>query len=121
MKKLTKTQADALQIIASNPGRVVAWNRTVQHMIRINGNTENRLTDLGLIRTEDAGQRTYRGHSFTLRVWTLTDAGKAALAAHHGAATEGDAIEQMRNAARAEGRRMGLTDEQIERFIQRMS
>jgi len=114
--KLTANQTAALTTVAQNPGQVVAFNRTVKDMIRINGNTENGLARLGLIETVAVGERTYQGHAFTLRAWKLTAAGKAALGL-----TEADAFEQMREAARAEGRRLGLTEAQIERFLTRQA
>lgn len=104
--KLTKTQAAALKTIAENPGRVIAWNRTQADFIRINGNTENKLFQLGLIEAVSVGERTYQGHTFELKVWKLTEA--ATVEADPHAAT------------RAEGRKMGMTEAQIDRFIARM-
>jgi hypothetical protein len=118
MQKLTKAQTAALKTIDENPRRVVAWNRVAKGFVRINGNTESKLHSLGLIETQDLEERIHLGCVYMLRTWTLTAAGEAAL----GRTVEPvDIIAAMRAAAEAEGRRMGLSDDQVARFLSRMA
>jgi len=108
--KLTKAQTNALQTIADNPGQVIAWVRGNRNYLTINGNTEHKLLQMKLIEVREGGKAVTNGREHTLKLWALTDAGKAAL----GLTTKTHAT------ARAEGRKMGLTDAQIERFISLM-
>jgi hypothetical protein len=121
MQKLTKAQTAALKTIDENPRRVVAWNRVAKGFVRINGNTESKLHSLGLIETQDLEERIHLGCVYMLRTWTLTAAGEAALGRTVEPVQPVDIIAAMRAAAEAEGRRMGLSDDQVAQFISRMA
>ncbi len=80
--KLTKAQEAALRKIRDNPGKVVAMQRGLKGWLTINGNTENKLSSLGLIRPTPSGttRKSPTGRwEWEIEVWDLTDAGREAL------------------------------------------
>jgi hypothetical protein len=83
-KTPTAAQRKAMQLIADNPRRVVAWNRTAAtaHMLQINGNVERSLLHAGLARTVVLATHTNEhGDEWSTKAWELTEAGVRALAA----------------------------------------
>lgn len=80
--KLTKTARAALELIAQG-ANVEAVTRLMKDMRRINGNLEHSLVQRGLIEAVNHGEMTRhvggKDHTVMIRVWRLTDAGKAAL------------------------------------------
>ena len=92
--KLSKAQRTALQTINDNPGNVIAWQRLEGlEMLRINGNTENRVYRAGLAATREVqlARPVYFRHQgdthtvTTVEVWELTDKGREALGANEAA------------------------------------
>lgn len=82
--KLTLAQKNALQVIADNPGRVEAVTRIAGDWLRINGNTERKLCELGLITKSVEAREIMRIVQGWMRrdpayFWVLTDAGRAAI------------------------------------------
>ena len=87
MKNLTDSQRKAIKLIASNPGRVVAWQRgprTKSYLI-INGNVENALCNSGLVKQVSTGvilsTHIEDGETITsyLNTWEITEAGRKAI------------------------------------------
>ena len=99
---VTPAQATALRTIADNPGKVIAMVRGNRDFLTINGNTENKLRSLEMIRMRDAGTTVTNGKTHALKVWELTEAGAAALGTEPKPAAEARADHSMRPATEAD-------------------
>lgn len=84
--KLTKPQAAALALIEDNPNRVEAISRFGRGTLRINGNVERTVAQLGLVEISDfTTQQTWKAAwmtepvTSTVRYWKLTELGRRAL------------------------------------------
>uniref|UniRef100_A0AAU7GZC0 Helix-turn-helix DNA binding domain protein n=1 Tax=Streptomyces phage Geonosis TaxID=3158856 RepID=A0AAU7GZC0_9CAUD len=75
----TPAQLTALRVIADNPGKVIAMVRGNREFLTINGNVENKLSSLGMIRARHAGTTVTNGKTHELKVWELTESGSDAL------------------------------------------
>jgi hypothetical protein len=75
----TSAQLTALRVIADNPGKVIAMVRGNREFLTINGNVENKLSSLGMIRARHAGTTVTNGKTHELKVWELTESGSDAL------------------------------------------
>ena len=85
MTRLTAKQTEALQLIAANPKKVIAVDRTRPGYLKINGNVEHALRRLELIEKVQIGTGVHHRYGtpteYPLNAWELTEAGQAALAA----------------------------------------
>lgn len=74
-ENLTAAQVKALKMIAENPRKVEAVTRVGKGMLRINGNVENKLYALGLIRKVPVDSYTVRLNGqdevFPINAWEI--------------------------------------------------